>query len=421
MNKSYLLSLLVMGSVAYAQEKTIKNNFDFSQYTHGLKSETEIDTRQSGEEIPTDKYVYAYDYTNQNEKKIKEFRHFKIYGDETSLRAFTTFEYSDNGKTLTTKEKTRDGNGVWGGTDSFIYKYNDEGNISEITEIAFNQEAQEYENKFSYTFFYNEQNQMNKIIHKEWDTNEWLDIQAHNYTYNADGNLEEHTVHSFDPDTGMEDKASQMRYYTYENGHPTGYVWKNIDLDSGQETYQLKVETTTDENGNVVEEVENEWDSTENAWIPYLRYIYTHDTSVNQPKVLTAKNNQNYTRFYETWYKNPNPVTEMRSFEYQRNDDSWIATKIYRREYAPIESLNTHKVEVKTPNIKIYPNPATQYFALDTTLEKLQIEIYDSTGKIVQTFHKKQNQYQISALPTGIYFIVVKAENQTHQFKLLKK
>jgi glycosidase len=70
-------------------------------------------------------------------------------------------------------------------------------------------------------------------------------------------------------------------------------------------------------------------------------------------------------------------------------------------------------------DIYIYPNPASNYFTLNTNAAKVQI--YSVTGQLVKTFSKSQqkdHQYSITDLDNGMYFI--KVYNEDNQVKVMK-
>ena len=81
-------------------------------------------------------------------------------------------------------------------------------------------------------------------------------------------------------------------------------------------------------------------------------------------------------------------------------------------------TLGTDTFEVNG-EIYLYPNPATSYFTLNTTISK--VEIYSITGQLVKSFNanqSKENQYPISDLNQGIY--IVKTLNENNQIKEMK-
>ena len=60
-------------------------------------------------------------------------------------------------------------------------------------------------------------------------------------------------------------------------------------------------------------------------------------------------------------------------------------------------------------NIKIYPNPASNYLTIDSDLDYQTINIYNLSGKLLKTT-ERSSQINISDLSKGMYFIQLVAE-----------
>ena len=78
--------------------------------------------------------------------------------------------------------------------------------------------------------------------------------------------------------------------------------------------------------------------------------------------------------------------------------------------------------------VKIYPNPAGNYFYIDVPEESyaaLSAEILDIEGKTIKTISniRKGNPFRISMLDlvTGVYFVKVKAPNEVYLLRMLVK
>ena len=84
-------------------------------------------------------------------------------------------------------------------------------------------------------------------------------------------------------------------------------------------------------------------------------------------------------------------------------------------------TLGTDSFEVNG-EIYLYPNPTTNYFSLNAATSK--VEIYSIGGELVKVFNanqSKENQYSISDLNKGIYFVKVLNENNEQKvMKLIK-
>ncbi|MDP1727818.1 MAG: T9SS type A sorting domain-containing protein [Bacteroidota bacterium] len=69
-------------------------------------------------------------------------------------------------------------------------------------------------------------------------------------------------------------------------------------------------------------------------------------------------------------------------------------------------------------NIFIYPNPATDYFTIQSPFEPTWVEVSDMSGKMIQTF-EPANSYPVNHLPKGLYFVRIKMGEQTLMKKLV--
>ena len=83
--------------------------------------------------------------------------------------------------------------------------------------------------------------------------------------------------------------------------------------------------------------------------------------------------------------------------------------------------LSLPDVEGAKQEFKIYPNPATNYFELDSDLENVEITIYNNLGEIVHSEIWSEKAIKIDFLPTGYYFIQLSKDNNIlDNIKLIK-
>ena len=82
--------------------------------------------------------------------------------------------------------------------------------------------------------------------------------------------------------------------------------------------------------------------------------------------------------------------------------------------------------------INIFPNPASTSFSIETSStmgELLKVAIYNSNGQLIKSdvdFQKQvnssqDNQYDVSDLNNGIYFVKVVSEDIEKVIKVMKK
>jgi len=77
--------------------------------------------------------------------------------------------------------------------------------------------------------------------------------------------------------------------------------------------------------------------------------------------------------------------------------------------YAFINALSTNENSIS--NVKIYPNPTVSLWNLSHTTIIDSVELFDVTGKTIQSFTPNANQFQLdgSSLSNGVYFVKIKS------------
>lgn len=78
--------------------------------------------------------------------------------------------------------------------------------------------------------------------------------------------------------------------------------------------------------------------------------------------------------------------------------------------------------EAKTADIKIYPNPTSQYFSIQSPKNKIDtVEVINMEGRLVEKFNTSLEKYDISKLPAGNYMIKITSNSKTTVHQLIKK
>ncbi|MDI1303888.1 MAG: T9SS type A sorting domain-containing protein, partial [bacterium] len=89
--------------------------------------------------------------------------------------------------------------------------------------------------------------------------------------------------------------------------------------------------------------------------------------------------------------------------------------RIYGNKIASLAIANFEKKD----GIYLYPNPATNYFTLNTNTSKVQV--FSITGQLVKSFNTSQTvsyQYAVNDLNKGLY--IVKAYNENNEVQVMK-
>ncbi|RAR46558.1 T9SS type A sorting domain-containing protein [Flavobacterium lacus] len=104
---------------------------------------------------------------------------------------------------------------------------------------------------------------------------------------------------------------------------------------------------------------------------------------------------------------------------YAVNDDGE-----YRSQPFPVTvivTLNTANIELQ--NLKFYPNPVSSTLTISTSFPIQSIEIYNLLGQrlINESYDATEVNVNVSNLPSALYLVKIKSENQTKEFKIVKE
>jgi len=100
-------------------------------------------------------------------------------------------------------------------------------------------------------------------------------------------------------------------------------------------------------------------------------------------------------------------VTNPEDAENQQGDyANWNAYGVY---FTTDCTLSISDFELA--NFKIYPNPAKDFFQIESTVEMESISVYDVQGKEIKTFSGLQESYSVSDLSSGLYFLKIQLKS----------
>lgn len=82
------------------------------------------------------------------------------------------------------------------------------------------------------------------------------------------------------------------------------------------------------------------------------------------------------------------------------------------------EQENVTALKVQDQKIKVYPNPSKGIFKVDQNADLVYVYAFD--GRLMKTIEGQQTHYNLSTLPSGTYFIMLRINNSWHRVKWLK-
>ncbi|MHA7842493.1 MAG: T9SS type A sorting domain-containing protein [Winogradskyella sp.] len=87
-------------------------------------------------------------------------------------------------------------------------------------------------------------------------------------------------------------------------------------------------------------------------------------------------------------------------------------------EYNP--TLGVNNVSLNTNSVKLYPNPVSDRLFIKSTEQIEGISIYNINGQLIKQTIETTNGIDVSVLPSGLYMIEIKTNNNTINQKFLK-
>jgi hypothetical protein len=299
------------------------------------------------------------------------------------------------------------------------------------------------------SYSYNEDNRLASELwmYKPIYEDDWVSQRLNNYTYENEKLME--ITYNF-PITDYSWRPYMKSQYNYENG----ILNYRLDSYSSEEddwryTYKYKYEYYTDqlvliemnyaidewrnirkhtfdldENGNILADLEEHWNSHDSIWDTLLldKKEYQYDYYGNKVSFL-------HRSAYIEWF---NVAKEDYHFEngylvggiqyyWDWNEEEW-----YERVKCNIKSapgiLSTNQLSLAN-QVSLYPNPALEDFRVSVPngVSLSSIMLYDVGGKTIKQFEFLPNIIDISELDKGIYFVTINLENEIVTKKIIKQ
>ena len=97
----------------------------------------------------------------------------------------------------------------------------------------------------------------------------------------------------------------------------------------------------------------------------------------------------------------------------------------HQRRFYNVQVTNTALLSTNnfiTKNeIKLYPNPSTDSFELNSKIDVNNVKIFNITGQLVKTLESVTNKYDISDLKSGLYLATINTNSGSGTVKLIKQ
>ena len=389
-----------------SRAKTLKkcwnnSNQSWSDTSYYRKTDENGDTRE-----------YIYRTWNYSSNTFNEFGYrYKHIFDNNGIEV----KYIEHDWNSETKE--------WTKASQFLYSYDINYNqIEEIEQIWDNNiSAWMNYHKYSNTFDVNG----NKISKqkKRWDenANSWeIASSQYLYVYDENNNLLKESLQKWDYNTNEWGVFSYQTIYTYNSN---GYLTHKLALSYGINNYQDYY--IYDNNGNLLSKLGQSWNEDTEEWINGSLREYEYDTNGNETHELVKywnnelslwENSSQHMEFFDIYNNSIQFITQNWNNETNSWDNNGKTDNFWSETSSDISSINIQ-------NLEIYPNPAINEVTIKgiNQNENVNIEIISLFGKVVQSeVLNNHNIINISNLRHGLYFVIIRFDNEQIVQKIIK-
>ncbi|MCL2291144.1 MAG: T9SS type A sorting domain-containing protein [Bacteroidetes bacterium] len=378
-----------------------------------------------------------------------------IYGiNLDNLNERRIFSYENGNCTVDLIQKWN--NNQWVNSQIMTYSYDSQSNLIEF--IFKNWISSQWENDWMITFTYDSQKNITFGIIRIWESGQWVNYWKETYTYDSQNNATEVLVQGWDL-TQWRDEAKYINSYdTYKNlTEELVLLWQSnqwINYRKYLYTYDVqnlmsllfqnwenaqwkndRLNTYTyDSQNNNTTKLWHFWSSYSNEWINTFKDIFTYDDQNNLTSILEQINWpdngwQNSDKSVYVYDESNNAIS---GYCQTWNGYSWINSdgllSVFYNNMQSGTSVNGHRftatyiksgeVGINESNfincsVRVYPNPVSTILHIETnnTNKTKEINIYSIHGTLL--INSKENQIDVSPLPSGIY--IVKVEGITRK------
>tara|TARA_Y100000815_G_scaffold184128_1_gene167899 strand:+ start:2084 stop:3238 length:1155 start_codon:yes stop_codon:yes gene_type:complete len=374
---TFVLTLFVFTCASFGQEEE-----DFNFLERPIESfSTEIYLPTLGW-VTSSRTTLYYNSNNQVVSQIMEVVNFETMALETTGRA--TITYNSAGSPVEDLQEEYDSEtDTW--TNSYRSEYTFSGNdvLNSLTQMW---DGDGWVNASRSSYSYSDGLQSEEI-EESWnkDTSSWILSEKAEYSYNTEGKLVLTVYYLWS--TALADWEFDWQE-TISRGSSSRTTLTE-DYEGGEWINSLLSTATIDEDGFVVESIDQTWDTTNEEW-------------VNESRNIRSKNDDGWidTILIQTWYD----ITE-------NWEDGAKIIFSYRN------SLGIEKLEA-AGELTVYPNPAQNILNISDSHSLRGFKIYSLNGQEIKNYKlNSSRQLDVSSLQKGMYVLSLEDGTSQTQFK----
>ena len=376
-----------------------------------------IDSTQEWQSILIWHYSYYPSVLMQEEKILGwDFESQSWVNFERTLREYD----SENRLTVITSENGDNNTGDWVPVKRTLFAYGLNGLKNEETYQLFDTLVG-WHNDYRYFYSYNAADLLEELVYSGWSLslNDWSIYSRITYSYNIQGWLVEELYQHL----GIEWQNSSRNLFTYDtNGNLTEEIGQDWFTSGSIWVNDYRLTNQYNASGLVVEYTEFDWPSNGTEWVPTLKSESTYDSENLLIKEEGFQWNQNMWVPIATIYRNYTSnglLTELIRQDYGPTGWAWVDMLDYAYYWSNLEvDLITESMESGGLEC-VFENPYLSSSPVQCEGMELgrdyELYLYDTNGKLVhhRPFDNGMALKAMDDLPMGMFILAIKSEGKT--------
>ncbi|MEL0456470.1 T9SS type A sorting domain-containing protein [Flavobacteriaceae bacterium SZ-1-7] len=350
------------------------NTKDIYTYANGGTKETNL-LRLSLNGVDWENfYQYNKLYNGNNDLTESILQNWDGNNWQNGSRDSYTYDASNNEETYAYAIYTGPN---WLTFNENFYTYNGLDNITEDLSTAYDFINMMMVNDERQTYFYDANNRLDFEIKEEWNTS-WSNSERKEYSYNVDDKIILTELRAWSVSIMEWGSPYRQTIFSYDNNLITEVIEQVIVSESWVNS--TKIMNTYDTNGNLLEILGQEWNSSVEQWENSYRQLRTFDVNNNETELI-----------YETW---------------NASTSQWEGFLRMVKYWSIVGALNLDKFFSINDKIKVYPNPVSGILNIESKFDIQSINLFNlQSREVIQV--NGEAPIDLSHFQSGIYLLKI--------------
>lgn len=340
--------------------------------------------------------------------------------------------------------------GQWINFQIHDYEYNSDGIWTYSISFLWNETSSQWINYYYYEREFGDNGEQIQDIRYKWDetTSQWINANKWDYSNDENGYMIQWIYYDWDETTSQWVYYSKLEFDYDTEGNNIQDIFSYWDEIEVQWIYYSKHEYDYDADRNNIQDIYSNWDEINSHWGYVYKYEYEYSDNGNQTLSIEFNWDDgmnewvNYSKLENTfddtysfsdlilpwlWAANDtvlfnHMLTNIMYFDWDDVTSDWEIS--LRDTFYYSEQEITSIEEIVTEEIKVYPNPFSEYvtFSIPNNHAQITFELFDMQGrKVMSEEIRSDEKVNMEALNQGVYFYNLIINGEKVNGKLIKQ